>query len=508
MTIEHFDVIIVGAGLSGISGAYHVQTKCPQRSYVVLEGRSAIGGTWDLFRYPGVRSDSDMHTLGYGFHPWADPQAIADGPSILNYINETAEKFHIDENIRFSHMVRRASWSTADARWTVEAEQGLEQTPVRFTCNFLYMCSGYYDYKQGHAPAWLGMDEFAGQIVHPQHWPETLNYADKRVVVIGSGATAVTLIPAMADETEHITMLQRSPSYIAPRPSQDKIADWIARRFPDRMARWLTRWKYILEGIYYYQIARRFPKAAKQQMVQLAQQALGPDIDVDKHFTPTYDPWDQRVCVAPDGDLFKAIRSGRASVATDHIDAFTETGIRLQSGEELEADIVVTATGLKVQLMGGMEIVVDGERVNLAETTSYKGTMYSDVPNLASAFGYTNASWTLKCELIAEFVCRLLNYMKKHGYVQCTPRRDRLALAKKPAVNLTSGYIQRAASALPRQSDQKPWKINQNYFLDLMDLRMSRVNDGAIEFRRPGESASRSDTVAEANSASAERVAA
>ncbi len=494
---EHFDVIIVGAGLSGISGAYYVQTQCPTKSYAVLEGREALGGTWDLFRYPGIRSDSDMHTLGYGFHPWSDPQAIADGPSILSYINETAEKFEIDEHIRFNHMVRRASWSTDDARWTVEAEQGPEQTPVRFTCSFLYMCSGYYSYQQGHMPDWPHMEQFTGRIVHPQQWPEDLDYRNKRVVVIGSGATAVTLIPAMADKTEHITMLQRSPSYIAARPSEDKIADWFARRFPDKMARWLTRWKYILEGIYYYQFARRLPGLTKQAMIKYVQEALGSDYDVETHFTPTYNPWDQRVCLVPDGDLFKAIKSGKASVVTDHVESFTETGIRLRSGETLDADLVVAATGLKVQLMGGMELVVDGRPVELAETMSYKGMMYSNVPNLASAFGYTNSSWTLKCELIAQYVCRLLNYMDRHGYDQCTPRREGLSLSERPAVDLTSGYIQRAVNSLPRQSDKKPWKINQNYLLDLVDLRMSGVNDGAMEFRRRGEGTRQAERLAE-----------
>ena len=511
MTTEHLDVIIVGAGLSGISGAYHVQTQCPTKRYAVLEGRDALGGTWDLFRYPGVRSDSDMHTLGYGFRPWADPQAIADGPSILTYIRETAAEFGIDQKIRFNHRVRRASWSSADALWTVEVECGLAEGPkelVRFTCNFLYMCSGYYSYKQGHAPTWPGMERFTGRIVHPQQWPDDLDYAGKRVVVIGSGATAVTLIPAMADETAHITMLQRSPSYIAARPSEDKVANWLARRFPDKLARWLTRWKYILEGIYYYQFARRLPGLTRQAMIKYVQEALGPEYDVETHFTPTYNPWDQRVCLVPDGDLFKAIRSGKASVATDHIDSFIETGIRLQSGEELDADIVVTATGLKVQLMGGMEIAVDGRPVDLAETMSYKGMMYSDVPNLAAAFGYTNSSWTLKCELIAQYVCRLLNYMDRHGYVQCTPRREGLSLSERPAVDLTSGYIQRAVDALPRQSDKKPWKINQNYVLDLVDLRMSGVNDEAMEFRRRGEGAQQAEGLAEVENSSRGRVAA
>ncbi len=500
MTTEHLDVIIVGAGLSGISGAYHVQTQCPTKSYAVLEGRSAMGGTWDLFRYPGVRSDSDMHTLGYGFRPWQNPQAIADGPSILRYIRETAQTFGIDQKIRFNHKVQRASWSSADALWTVEAERETEdggKEPLRFTCSFLYMCSGYYRYDQGHTPTWPGTAQFAGRLVHPQQWPDDLEYADKQVVVIGSGATAVTLVPALAQRAAHVTMLQRSPSYVAARPAEDAVANWLDRRLPDRLARWFTRWKYILEGIYYYQLARRFPNLTRQTMLKFVQQALGPDYDVDTHFRPRYDPWDQRVCLVPDGDLFKTIRSGKASVVTDHIDSFTQRGIRLQSGEELAADIVVTATGLQLQLLGGMQIVVDGRPVELSKTLSYKGMMYSDVPNLASAFGYTNSSWTLKCELIAQYVCRLLNYMERRGYDQCTPRRAQLALTAQPAVDLNSGYIQRSVDALPRQSDKQPWKINQNYILDLFSLRWNRVDDGTMEFTRRGERALSSATVAE-----------
>jgi cation diffusion facilitator CzcD-associated flavoprotein CzcO len=487
MTAEHVDIVIVGAGLAGISAAYYVQTRCPTKSYAILEGRSAIGGTWDLFRYPGVRSDSDMYTLGYTFRSWREAKAIADGPSILTYIRETAKEYGIDRQIRFEHQVRRASWSSADATWTVEAERGPDKQIVRCTCNFLYMCSGYYDYASGYTPEWLGVERFAGRIVHPQQWPNDLDYAGKWVVVIGSGATAVTLVPALAEHAAHVTMLQRSPSYIAVTPSEDAVAHWLHGHLPANVAHRIARWKSILLVMYFYNLARRRPDFTKQAIRKLVQQELGPDYDVDTHFAPRYNPWDQRLCLVPDGDLFAAIRSGKVSVVTDHIATFTETGIRLRSGEELSADIVVTATGLILKLMSGVQLLVDGVPVELAKRVSYKGMMYSDIPNLASAFGYTNASWTLKCELTAEYVCRLLNYMDRHGYAQCTPRRRDASVAETPVVDLTSGYVQRAIDTLPRQGSRKPWKMYQNYVRDLLNVRFSRVDDRAMEFTRRGQ---------------------
>lgn len=485
MMSEHVDVLIVGGGLSGIGAAYYLQTRCPIKRYTILEGRDEIGGTWDLFRYPGVRSDSDMYTLGYSFRPWRSGQALADGPSILRYIQETAKEYGIDQQIRFGHHMRRATWSSAEARWMIEAERGPGKEPVQFTCNFLYMCSGYYDYAKGYTPEWPGVEQFSGRIVHPQHWPADLDYAGKRVVVIGSGATAVTLVPAMAEQAAHVTMLQRSPTYIVALPSQDAIANWMRRHLPDRLAHGLARWKTVLLGILFYNLTRWQPSAAKQALMRRVRKQLGPDYDIDTHFTPRYNPWDQRLCLAPNGDLFAAIRDGKASVATDEIETFTPTGLRLRSGETLLADVIVTATGLNMKLMSGIQLIVDGIPVDLPKTMSYKGMMYSDIPNLASAFGYINASWTLRCELTSQYVCRLLNYMEQRGYVQCIPRKRDPSITEVPAISFTSGYVQRASDKLPRQGSKRPWKVYQNYVLDLLTMRFGPLDDGTMEFTRP-----------------------
>ncbi len=489
MTSEHVDVLIVGAGLSGVCAGYYLQTRCPTKSYTILEGRDAIGGTWDLFRYPGIRSDSEMYTLGYSFRPWRGSQAIADGPSIRQYIQDTAREYGIDRHIRFRHHVRRAEWSSAEARWTVEAEQGPDKTTLRFTCDFLYMCSGYYDYTAGYTPLWAGVERFQGRIVHPQQWPESLDYTGQRVVVIGSGATAVTLAPTMAERAAHVTMLQRSPTYIVSRPSRDDFADKLRRRLPAGLAARITRWRWVLLGMYFYTIARWKPAAAKQTMVKMVQQELGPDYDVATHFTPRYNPWDQRVCLVPDSDLFRAVKAGKVEVVTDQIETFTETGIRLRSGRDLPADLIVTATGLNMKVMSGLQLVVDGARVDLAKTMTYKGMMYSDIPNLASAIGYTNASWTLKCELTAAYVCRLLNYMDHHGYTHCTPRRTDPSVTEEPLLNFTSGYVRRAMPYLPRQGSRPPWKLYQNYILDLLTLKFGKLDDGTMEFGRWGQRA-------------------
>ena len=480
---EHFDVLIVGAGLSGVGAGCHLTMKCPDKTFVILEGRGAIGGTWDIFRYPGIRSDSDMYTLGYSFRPWREAKAIAGGPAILNYVRETAAEYGVDRKIRFQHRVLGVSWSSEDAVWTVEAERGPEQQPVRFTCSFLFTCSGYYNYAGGYTPEFPGVERFAGQVVHPQKWPEDLDYAGKRVVVVGSGATAVTLVPAMAQDAAHVVMLQRSPTYIVSRPSEDAFANWTRRNLPAKLAYGITRWRNVLLTMFFYNLARRKPEQFKQSVLGGVRHHLGPDYDVATHFTPTYKPWDQRLCLVPDSDLFHAIKAGKASVVTDHIETITEKGIRLRSGAELEADIIVTATGLRMQVLSGMQITVDGVRVDLAKAMGYKGMMYSDVPNLASAFGYTNASWTLKCDLTCEYVCRLLRYMDKHGYAQCTPKRD-TDVTEEPFLDFTSGYVQRALDQLPRQGSKKPWKVNQNYAVDLMTLRFGKLDDGTMQFTR------------------------
>ncbi|ETR76519.1 FAD-containing monooxygenase EthA [Afipia sp. P52-10] len=479
---SHFDVVIVGAGLSGIGAAYHLQRNCPAKRYAILEGRAEIGGTWDLFRYPGIRSDSDMFTLGYSFKPWTEEKAIAAGSTILNYVRQTAQDNGIDQHIRFNHRVTRASWSSQDARWMVEAQQGAEQTPVRFTCNFLFMCSGYYSYEAGYTPDFAGVADFKGRIVHPQKWTEDIDYAGKRVVVIGSGATAVTLVPELARTAQHVTMLQRSPTYVVSRPASDAMANTLRAKLPPRVAYHLIRWRNVLFGMYFYQLCRRKPEQAKQLILGGVRAQLGPDYDVDTHFTPRYNPWQQRLCLVPDGDMFRAIREGRASVVTSHIDRFTASGLRLKDGSELQADLIVTATGLSLVPLGGLELSVDGRPVSIPETMSYKGMMFSDVPNFASASGYTNASWTLKCDLTCEYVCRLLNYMDKHGYRQCVPRNTDPSVTTVPWLDFTSGYVQRALPKFPKQGSKRPWKLYQNYALDIVTLRFGRVNDGVMQY--------------------------
>jgi cation diffusion facilitator CzcD-associated flavoprotein CzcO len=448
---------------------------------VILEGRDAIGGTWDLFRYPGIRSDSDMYTLGYNFRPWREAKAIADGPSILKYVRDTARENSIDTKVRFHHRVTHAEWSSRDARWIVEA-QGSDGT-VRFSCNFLFMCSGYYDYANGYLPEFPDVDSFGGKLIHPQHWPDNLDYEGKRVVVIGSGATAVTLAPAMAEIAAHVTMLQRSPTYMVSRPSEDTMANSLRQKLPAMLAYQITRWKNVLLGMWFFRLARRKPEKVKAGILGLIRKQLGPDYDVATHFTPRYNPWDQRLCLVPDGDLFREINAGRLSIVTDHIERFTQSGIKLKSGQELEADIVVTATGLQMKLFSGLQVTVDGTRVDLAKTMSYKGMMFSGVPNFAAAFGYTNASWTLKADLTCEYVCRLVRYMDRHGYRQCMPKRDP-SVAEVPWLDFTSGYVQRALNQLPRQGAEKPWRLYQNYARDLMALRFGSVSDGAMQFSK------------------------
>ena len=482
MPTQHFDVLIIGAGLSGIGAARHLQMRCPDRSYTILEGRSAIGGTWDLFRYPGVRSDSDMYTLGYAFKPWEKRKAIADGPSILNYVRDTARENDIERHIKFGHRVMRAAWSSAHARWTVDVERGDAKECVQITCNFLFMCSGYYRYDKGFTPDFAGLDTFAGRVVHPQKWTDDVAYAGKRVVVIGSGATAVTLVPELAKTAAHVTMLQRSPTYIVALPSEDAIATFLKRWLPAKVAYGLTRWKQVLLSLYVFQLCRRYPAKVRRLMLGKVSKALGPDYDVAKHFTPRYNPWDQRLCLAPDGDFFAAIKSGTASVATDEVDRITSTGIQLKSGAHLDADLIVTATGLNLQVLGAVQLTVDGRLIDPAETLNYKGLMFSGVPNLASSFGYTNASWTLRCDLTCEYVCRLLNHMKTHGLTQCTPRKNDASMTEQTWVDFSSSYFARSVHLFPKQGSKAPWKLHQNYPKDIIQLRYGKVDDGVMQF--------------------------
>jgi len=475
------DVLIVGAGLSGIGAARQLQQRCPGKRYATLEARASLGGTWDLFRYPGIRSDSDMYTLGYRFKPWRGAKAIADGPSILAYIREAAEEAGITRHIRFGHKVVSAAWDSREACWTVDVERAVDGTRLRLRAQFLYVCAGYYSYAEGHRPAFPGEENFRGQLLHPQFWNPSLDYAGKRVVVIGSGATAVTLVPAMAQTAAHVTMLQRSPTYIVTRPGEDAIAHKLRRVLPERLAYRATRWKNVLLGMFFFQLARRRPEQVKQRMVGMAAAQLEPGFDVGTHFTPRYKPWDQRVCLVPDGDLFREIRHGRASVVTDQIERFTADGILLKSGKTLPADIVVVATGLKLNMLGDIALSVDGQPRRPSEAIAYKGMMLSNVPNLVLAFGYTNASWTLKADLTAEYVCRLLKFLDRRGYRYAMPLVDPGVRAV-PFLDFTSGYVQRAATVLPRQGHRKPWRVYQNYLMDMLTIRHGRIDDGVLRF--------------------------
>ncbi|MFG1743957.1 flavin-containing monooxygenase [Micromonospora chalcea] len=484
MAADHVDVLIVGAGLSGIGAAVHLGRECPGKTYAVLEARGVIGGTWDLFRYPGIRSDSDMYTLGYSFKPWTDPKAIADGDSIRAYVRQTAREYDVERHIRFHHRAVRAEWDSATARWTVHARRDDIGEDVTITCGFLFTNSGYYRYDSGYTPRFPGVERYAGTLVHPQHWPDDLDYTGKRVVVIGSGATAVTLVPAMAERAAHVTMLQRSPTYVIALPSRDPFADAARRWLPPKAAYTVARWKNVALGVANFQLSRRAPGVVKRFLRRAAKGRLPAGYDVERHFSPRYDPWDQRLCVVPDGDLFTVLREGRASVVTDTIDTFTEHGLRLASGEELPADIVVTATGLNLLALGGMTLAVDGADVDLASTVAYKGMMLSGVPNFAMTIGYTNASWTLKADLVATYVCRLLRYLDETGQQIVTPLApdtDDLA----PIIDLQSGYVLRAVDQLPKQGPRAPWRLHQNYPRDVRLMRRGPLTDG-VRFARAG----------------------
>ncbi|MEE2567120.1 flavin-containing monooxygenase [Hyphobacterium marinum] len=493
MTETDLDVLVVGAGISGIAAGYHLQKRAPDQRYAILEAREAVGGTWDLFRYPGIRSDSDMYTFGFAFRPWTDGKVFADGPSIRHYVRDTAERHDIMEKIRFGHRVVSAAWNTGAAHWTVRAETA--SGPVTLTAKFLVMCSGYYRYDRGHEPEFEGASDFAGEIIHPQKWREDQAYAGKRVAVIGSGATAVTLVPAMAEEAAHVTMIQRSPTYIAGRPSRDVIADTLRKILPEKSAYAISRTKNIALSILFYEMAQRWPGYIRKQIKTYIRGELGEDFDVDRHFTPDYDPWNQRFCLAPDGDFFAALKGGKADIRTDTIERFVPEGVRLSSGETVEADIIIPATGLDILLMGGIELTVDGQVWNAAEHFAYRGMMLSGLPNLAICFGYTNASWTLKIDLTCERVCRLLNHMAREGCDYCVPEPPK-DIEPAPLLDFSSGYIQRAIDRMPRQGTKPPWRAYQNYFQDMLAIRYGRLEDGALAFRRAGDV--RTDSFAEA----------
>jgi cation diffusion facilitator CzcD-associated flavoprotein CzcO len=475
--VEHVDVLILGAGLSGIGAACHLRQECPQKTFAILEARDAIGGTWDLFRYPGIRSDSDMFTLGYRFRPWEGSKALADGASILSYVRETAREHDVERQIRFGHRATRAEWSSAEARWTVQARRSDTGENVLISCDFLYACTGYYRYDEGYTPQFEGRERFAGRFVHAQHWPEDLDCTGKRVVVIGSGATAVTLVPALAEQGAHVTMLQRSPSYILSLPATDVIADRLRGRLPPKLAYAIVRWKNVLLAMLNFQLSRRAPRAMRRLIRRLAQGQLPPGYDVDTHFNPDYNPWDQRLCLVPDGDLFKSLSSGDAQIVTDRIATLTERGVELQSGEELPADVIVAATGLNLLVLGGIELSVDGRAIDVGETLAYKGMMLCGVPNLALTLGYTNASWTLKADLVAQYVCRVLNHMDAQGAAICVPEPPGSSVPTEPIIDLKSGYVLRAVDHLPRQAASAPWRLHQNYIKDVRLLRRGPLDD-------------------------------
>ncbi|MEY2470467.1 MAG: monooxygenase [Actinomycetota bacterium] len=483
--MEHLDVLVMGAGLSGIGAGAYLEKDCAWAEYAIFEARDAIGGTWDLFRYPGIRSDSDMFTLGYSFRPWDGEKSIADGASILEYIKETARETGVDKRIRFHHKIVAADWSTADAHWVVTAHRSDTNETFQLTANFIFSCTGYYRYDQGYTPDFPGREHFTGTIVHPQQWPEDLDVAGKKVVVIGSGATAVTLIPSLADNAAHVTMLQRSPTYIVSMPAKDPLANLLRRALPSRFSGPIIRWFKALTTQASYFLSKRRPEMVKSVLRRQVTRQLPEGYDVATHFTPRYNPWDQRLCLVPNGDLFKAIHAGKASVVTDTIKAFTETGIALDSGEHLDADIIVTATGLELLFIGGVELSVDGAAVVPSEKLTYKGMMLDGVPNFAVALGYTNASWTLKCDLTCGYVTKLLNHMHDQGLRQCAADASTAEMSDRPVFGLMSGYITRAADRLPKQGASYPWQVKQSYLADHRAMKRASIHDDVMVFSNP-----------------------
>ena len=481
---EKIDVLVVGAGISGIGAGYHLQSKCPDANFIILEGRDKIGGTWDLFKYPGIRSDSDMYTLGFNFKPWKEQEAIADAPSILKYLNETVEEFNLKDKIRFGKYVKKANWSSSSNSWTVDVEDKRTGDLSQISCSFIFMCSGYYSYKEGYTPEFEGIEDFAGDIIHPQKWDENFDYSGKKIVVVGSGATAVTIVPEMAKKAEHVTMLQRSPTYVVAAPEKDKLANSLRKYMPLKLAYWIIRWRNILRQQYYFRLCKKYPKGVKNAIIREAKKRLVTDFDVKTHFTPSYNPWDQRMCLVPDGDLFEQINNGKASVVTDHIKNITKNGILLKSGEELKADVIVTATGLNLEMLSTVDFIVDNNAVDISKTVTYKGMMYSGIPNLASTFGYTNASWTLGADLTSEYVCRIINHMKKNNYNVVCPQSKTQIETDPDYLNLSSGYIKRSLHIFPQQGKKAPWRNNQNFLKDIFQIRYGRIDDGEISFSK------------------------
>lgn len=483
MTAAHFDVLIIGAGLSGIAAGAYLNARCPQKRWAILEARDALGGTWDLFRYPGVRSDSDMFTFGFSFKPWTRGRTYAEGGEILTYLRESADECGVSPHIRYSRRVTAARWSSAEGRWTVEVHNPHTQEAERYTCAFLWGCSGYYRYDAGYTPDFPGADRFQGQVIHPQRWPEGLEVAGKRVVVIGSGATAVTLVPALAERGARVTMLQRTPTWVISQPGEDRVARWLRGRLPAAAVHEVGRWKSVLGGVFFYWLAQQHPRQAERFLLEQLRESLGDSAEVERHFHPDYKPWDQRLCLVPDGDLFQALRSGRAQVVTDHIQTFTEGGIQLRSGQHLDADLIVTATGLQLLWLGGATLEVDGAEIDPAQRMLYRGAMLDEVPNAAVTIGYTNASWTLRAELTCALVCRILNHMDAQGHTQCWPRRRSEQPTEHPILDLKSGYVQRARHLLPKQGGRAPWRVHQNYLRDLWESRGAQDDDGTLELR-------------------------
>ena len=479
----HKDIIIVGAGISGIAAGYNLQKSCPDKSFAILEGREALGGTWDLFKYPGVRSDSDMHTLGFRFKPWIHKKAIADGPSILKYLNETVDDYNLREKITYNQKVIASNWVSDSSIWELTVDDNGQE--ISMSCNFLFLCGGYYSYDKPYMPDFPGMDEFNGRVIHPQFWDESLDYSNKKVVVIGSGATAVTLVPAIAESAKQTTMLQRSPSYVISAPAEDSWNNALNKIFPVKFTYFVIRWKNILRTIIGFYLSRQYPERIKERLINLVREELGQDFDVEKHFTPSYKPWDQRMCLVPDGDLFSAIKDNRANVVTDTIDTFTPTGILLNSGNEIEADIVISATGIELNALNDINVSVDGVKVEANRKLSYKGMMLSGVPNLAISFGYVNSSWTLRADLTCEYVCRLINTMDKEGCAACSPEEDLNALVEDDYIDFTSGYVQRALDRLPKQGKKSPWRNYQNYLLDIFYVRLFSIKDSTLRFYNP-----------------------